>query len=73
MRELKGRAELGFHFHMPSWAIGVDSWMEALHSLVVWCQTIERLAGVPVRRLDLGGGFFPQDLENLDFGFIQES
>jgi diaminopimelate decarboxylase len=73
VRKIKGRADLGFHFHMPSWAIGVESWMEALRSLIVWCQTMETLTEVPVRRLDLGGGFFPSDLENLNFKFIQET
>jgi diaminopimelate decarboxylase len=73
VRRIKGKADLGFHFHMPSWAIGVECWMEALRSLVVWCQTIQRLADVEVRCLDLGGGFFPADLENLDFKFIQDT
>jgi len=73
VRKLGGAAELGFHFHMPSWAIGVDCWMEALQSLIVWCDTFERLTGVRVRHLDLGGGFFPTDLENLDLEAIQES
>ncbi len=72
VRKMKDSAELGFHFHMPSWAIGVESWMEALRSLLVWCQTVEKLTEVHVRHLDLGGGFFPADLEKLDFSFIQE-
>ena len=47
--------------------------MEALHSLIIWCETVERLTGERVRHLDLGGGFFPSDLESLDFEVIQES
>lgn len=73
VKKLKDRAELGFHFHMPSWSIGVERWMEALESLIVWCETIEKLTQVRVRRLDLGGGFFPRDLEKLDFKSIQET
>lgn len=71
VRQMKGKLPLGFHFHMPSWAIGVQRWTEALQSLLIWCQSIERLTGVPVRRLDLGGGFFPADLERLNFEAIQ--
>jgi len=73
VRKLEGKAELGFHFHMPSWAIGVERWMHSLQSLLLWCQTIQRVTGVPVRHLDLGGGFFPADLEHLDFPEIQET
>jgi diaminopimelate decarboxylase len=71
VRALKGKAELGFHFHMPSWVIGVDRWQDSLRSLFVWCQTFEQLTGSTVRHLDLGGGFFPADLEALDFGSIR--
>ena len=62
---------LGFHFHMPSWSIGVNRWMDALESLLLWCKSIQELTGVTVHTLDLGGGFFPDDLETLDFGKIQ--
>ena len=71
-KRVNGHAELGFHFHMPSWAIGVNTWMQALESLLIWCQVIERLSGIPVRHLDLGGGFFPADLERLEFKKIQD-
>ena len=72
VRKLKGKAELGFHFHMPSWSIGLKRWSDALQSLTLWCQTLERVAEVPVRHLDLGGGFFPGDLDALDIGAIQD-
>ncbi len=72
VRRLEGRAPLGFHFHMPSWLIGVPRWMDALKSLLTWCQTMEKLSGVPVQYLDLGGGYFPADLESLDFAGIQK-
>ena len=71
IRKLGDRAELGFHFHMPSWSIGVQSWMHALDALLLWCQSIERLTKKPILHLDLGGGFFPSDLESLEFAKIQ--
>ncbi len=66
-------ADLGFHFHMPSWAIGMRRWKEAFQSLLLWCQTLERVGGIPVRHLDLGGGHYPGDLPELDFPAIQEA
>ncbi len=73
IRKIKGKAQLGFHFHMPSWAIGVQRWKEAVRSLLTWCQAIEQLTGVPIKHLDLGGGFFPSDLEKINFKWLQES
>jgi diaminopimelate decarboxylase len=73
VKKLRGKAELGFHFHMPSWAIGMERWMQSLDSLLLWCRTFQQVASIPVRHLDLGGGFFPADLEHLDFAGIQQA
>ncbi|MFZ9596380.1 MAG: hypothetical protein ACO3A2_09915 [Bdellovibrionia bacterium] len=73
IEKIKTKAALGFHFHMPSWAIGVHKWALALDSLLIWCQTLEHLSGVPVEHLDLGGGFFPKDLKSVDFALLQRS
>lgn len=73
IRKMKGRADLGFHFHMASWSIGVKRWKEAFRSILTWCQSVEELTGVKVRRLDLGGGFFPSDLQELNFAWIQSA
>ncbi|OFZ30667.1 MAG: hypothetical protein A2622_13435 [Bdellovibrionales bacterium RIFCSPHIGHO2_01_FULL_40_29] len=72
VRKLSGQ-ELGFHFHMPSWSIGIQRWKEAVRSLLTWCQAVEQLTDVSVRHLDMGGGFFPSDLEKMDFKWIQET
>lgn len=73
VKKLKGRAELGFHFHMPSWSIGLNRWTEALQSLVIWCEVLEKLSGVPVQNIDLGGGFFPGDLQRLDLRAVKQT
>jgi diaminopimelate decarboxylase len=73
VRKLKNRATLGFHFHMASWNIGVKRWSEALKAIASWCKSIEDLTEVKVRRLDLGGGFFPADLANMNFSWIQKT
>lgn len=67
-----GDLTLGFHFHMPSWAIGIQRWTESLLSFLIWCQAVERLTDVPIKRIDLGGGFFPSDLERVNFSAIQD-
>jgi diaminopimelate decarboxylase len=58
---------------MASWSIGVKRWKEAFRSILTWCRSIEELTGVKVRRLDLGGGFFPADLQELNFVWIQSA
>ncbi len=69
---LRGKADFGVHFHMPGWAIGLRRWSQALGSVLGWCRTLETLTGVQVRRLDLGGGLFPDDLERLNLAEIQK-
>ena len=69
---LKGRADFGVHFHMPGWAIGLRRWTQALGSILGWCKTLESLSGVTVKRLDFGGGLFPDDLQRLNLSEIQK-
>jgi diaminopimelate decarboxylase len=73
VKRVRKKTELGFHFHMPSWAIGMARWKEAFRSFLTWTQVIEQLSSVPVRHLDFGGGFFPSDLEKINFRWLQES
>jgi diaminopimelate decarboxylase len=73
VKKLKGKAALAFHFHMPSWAIGMKRWNEALHSLLIWCQSLEQITKMKIERIDLGGGFFPADFEALPFAAIQDA
>jgi diaminopimelate decarboxylase len=72
VRKLSSGTDFGIHFHMPGWAIGLRRWSQALGALLGWCHTIQNLAGVEVKRLDLGGGLFPDDLERLNFSEIQK-
>ena len=71
--KMKTRNKLGFHFHMPSWLIGVNRWKTAFESILTWCQAVEQLTGVVVRHLDFGGGFYPGDLVSLNLRWVQES
>ncbi len=71
IRQSKAKSALGFHFHMPSWSIGVERWIDGLQSLLLWCRGIERLTDKPIEALDLGGGFFPEDLHRMDLKSVQ--
>jgi diaminopimelate decarboxylase len=73
VRKLKKGTPLGFHFHMPSWNIGVKRWTGALQAIATWSKTVEDLTGTKVRRLDLGGGFFPADLASLNLSWVQKA
>ena len=42
-------------------------------SLLTWCQAVEQLTNESVKHLDLGGGFFPSDLERIDFNWLQDT
>lgn len=72
IRSVKGKVALGFHFHMASWAIGIQRWSESFQSVLTWCHSLEQLTQVKVEYLDLGGGFFPQDFKDLNFSVVQE-
>jgi len=72
IRKLK-KNTLAFHFHMPSCSIGMQRWMECFHSFLIWCQSLQQLSKVSIKYLDLGGGFFPSDLEKLNFLMLQDT
>jgi diaminopimelate decarboxylase len=53
--------QLGLQIHTPSSSVGTDRWPLLFDTLVDAATTIERLVGVPVRALDIGGGWHPDD------------
>lgn len=54
----------GIHFHMASSGIGVGRWWNLFESMLRWSASIEMLSGRPVECLDIGGGWFPDDMSN---------
>ena len=52
----------GVHFHMASSNIGVRYWWHLFESMLRWCGSIEALTGRLIEILDIGGGWFPEDL-----------
>ncbi|MBI2957265.1 MAG: hypothetical protein HYY32_00330, partial [Chloroflexi bacterium] len=56
-----GSEGLGIHFHIQSDVIGVRPWEEAFDAFLNWGRTLQELSGLPVRCVDVGGGWFPDD------------
>ncbi|MET0752791.1 MAG: ATP-grasp domain-containing protein [Pyrinomonadaceae bacterium] len=55
--------KFGVHFHMASSSVGVGQWWHLFESMLRWCGSIEALAGRVIETLDIGGGWFPEDLQ----------
>jgi diaminopimelate decarboxylase len=59
--ESPGSPKLGLQIHAASSTIGTDRWRLLFDTFVEAAGAVERLVGVPVRCLDLGGGWYPDD------------
>ncbi|MFO0675443.1 MAG: hypothetical protein U0169_02840 [Polyangiaceae bacterium] len=57
----------GVHVHMASTLVGTGHWLDAVESAIGWATALERAADRPVRVLDLGGGYHPEDFPRLPF------
>jgi diaminopimelate decarboxylase len=64
---------MGIHFHMASSSVGVGNWWHLFESMLRWCNSIEALSGRVVECLDMGGGWFPEDLLNADSGRYEDA
>jgi diaminopimelate decarboxylase len=53
----------GVHFHMASSNVGIGNWWHLFESMLRWCCSIEALSGRTIEVLDMGGGWFPEDLQ----------
>ncbi|MFN6963690.1 MAG: hypothetical protein ACK4S4_07985 [Pyrinomonadaceae bacterium] len=62
IKRLPRRCGFGVHFHMASSNIGVEHWRHLFSSMLRWCRSIEELTGRTIETLDLGGGWFPDDI-----------
>ena len=59
--EFPAATRIGLHLHAPSSTLGHDRWWDSLERVLTWAQTIQDRTGRPVRCLDLGGGWHPDD------------
>jgi diaminopimelate decarboxylase len=63
--ELPGGQPLGVHFHWASSSAGHEAWFDAVEAALTWSASLQELTDRPVRCLDLGGGWFPDDFESV--------
>ncbi|CAN5657816.1 hypothetical protein BH23GEM5_BH23GEM5_14570 [soil metagenome] len=63
LKSLPPEQEIGTHFHFASDVIGPARWMEVYESVIHWAEAIQQAIGRPIRCLDVGGGWFPDDFD----------
>lgn len=56
----------GIHFHTASSNVGVRGWWHLFESMLRWCASVQALSGRVVGVLDIGGGWFPEDIATED-------
>jgi len=64
---------MGIHFHMASSSVGVTNWWHLFESVLRWCASIEALSGRIIECLDMGGGWFPEDLHKDPLGRYEDA
>jgi hypothetical protein len=62
IKRIPKQCQFGVHFHMASSNVGVGQWWHLFESILRWCSSIEALSGRLIEILDVGGGWFPEDL-----------
>jgi diaminopimelate decarboxylase len=62
----------GIHFHMASSNVGVKRWRHLFESMLRWCGSIEALSNRVVECLDIGGGWFPEDIHRQESPIYSE-
>jgi diaminopimelate decarboxylase len=62
VRSLPRDVQFGIHFHMASSNVGVREWWHLFESMLRWGGSIEALTGRLISLLDVGGGWFPEDI-----------
>jgi diaminopimelate decarboxylase len=63
IRRIPKEYKFAVHFHMASSNVGVGQWWHLFESILRWCGSIEALSGKIIEVLDVGGGWFPEDLQ----------
>jgi diaminopimelate decarboxylase len=63
IRKIPKNCGFGVHFHMASSNVGLSQWQHLFKSMMRWCCSVEALSGRAIEMLDIGGGWFPEDLQ----------
>jgi diaminopimelate decarboxylase len=66
VKRLPADTAFGVHFHMASANVGVAQWWHLFESILKWCRAIEKLTKRDIELLDMGGGWFPDDVHDGD-------
>ena len=68
IQRIPRKYKFAVHFHMASSNVGVGHWWHLFESILRWCGSIEALSGRLIEILDVGGGWFPEDLQKDSAG-----
>lgn len=63
IKRIPKQCKFAVHFHMASSNVGVGNWWHLFESILRWCGSIEALSGRMIEMMDVGGGWFPEDLQ----------
>ena len=72
IRRIPRSVRFGIHFHMASSNVGIGQWRHLFKSMLRWCGSIEALTGRMIECLDVGGGWFPDDLMSHELRDLDE-
>ena len=72
IRKMPRSCRFGVHFHMASSNVGVRQWRHLFKSMLRWCGTLEALSNRVIECLDIGGGWFPEDMHHKDASIYSE-
>ena len=73
VRKIPKEYKFAVHFHMASSNVGVGHWWHLFESILRWCGSIEALSGRLIQVLDVGGGWFPEDLQKDSAGNFKKA
>ena len=73
VRRIPKEYKFAVHFHMASSNVGVGHWWHLFESILRWCSSIEALSGRLIEILDVGGGWFPEDLQRDSAGNFKKA
>jgi len=65
IRALPPHIRVGIQFHIASSAIGTDRWWRVFAGTLEWARALQHLGSRDVDCLDIGGGWFPDDLRSV--------
>jgi diaminopimelate decarboxylase len=65
-------SRLAMHFHMASSNVGIKRWKHLFDSLLRWCSAMTALSGRLIECVDIGGGWFPDDITMKNGSLVDE-